>query len=518
MTLSRRTVRSLFTLVVACGLAPAQMTTCPGSGLSVTGGRFGDAFSLEISAPPGASAILASDVAGGPIMTPYGTVCLGLTPDLAVSPMPLDASGHFAWSDVLPLAPTFPAGSTLFTQAVLAHPSLPGGYAITNGAAVTMRPPRLAAFSMPAWIGNPTVGFQSSFDLIDPVTDTPTQSTPGIPWIGGQVVHLDRLGRFGMPITQIPSWLVPFAPPINSFYCIDDLTGAPALTIPNVWSMGGGTWRVSDDGEYLFVTLTGMGATYDRVWVKTYALASGSLLSVQAVSSPNFMTRGIYHVPGTSIVYVASIDRFHVVDGATGAEIATIMLPGPLSGVASSSTANSFAFEHQGLLYCVAGNQTVTIDMTTHTVVGTPVVNAANATVPLGIGPGSVGPALWASTWTQGSSTYSLVEMPLATLSPIGVTIMTTSPLSATPSAGGTEMLVQFSGGTVMAVNAANHSTVTLAGIGNLAVLRSDTLTKAYGFTYAGVLTSFQTDPCTGVSGIVPMPPSFTTTARCLSN
>jgi hypothetical protein len=504
-------MRSTLPLAVAIVAAAvqAQMPTCSGSGLTVAGGRLGDAFSLEIAGPPGAAGVLAADIAGGPVMTPYGSICLGLTPALTVSPCTLDANGRFALSGVLPLASSFPVGSTQFLQAALAHPTLPGGFMLTNGVAATIRSPRLALFHFSCW----TCGQPTSLDLLDPVTDTVAATVPSLPWNGGKVVHLKREGWFGWKV-GIPSALPPGSvlppnlPPNGTFVCVDDQSGATVLTIPNVWSMAGDEWAVSEDGNYLTVILTGMAPVYDRFWVKSYALPSGNLLSVQAVPSSGYAPHGIFHIPGTSIAYLASTDKIHVFDVAAGNEIATIMLPGNLSNPPYSSNGPG-AFLSQGILYCIAGNSLVGIDTSSHMIVAQgPTVSGAM--LAHGLGPGSAGPAIWASTAT--GSSYQLVEIPLSTLTPIAVAPLSVRPSHATPSAGGTEMIFDlYPPAMVMVVNGATHASVSFPGLVAATALRSDTLTKAYAISTGNpsgqaLLVSFPTDPCTGASSLVAAP------------
>jgi hypothetical protein len=512
----RLLVASFLALALAT-LASGQIPTCPGSGLAVTGGRFGDAFSLGITGPPGAAAILAADAADGQVMMSYGSICLGLTPALVTSPLVLDATGHFGTSGVLPLAPAFAAGETTFVQAALAHPSLSGGVALTNGAAVRFRPARMAVFRghglMPPGVGMTTL------DLIDPVTGGVAATITGIPLVGGGMWHLKRQGWFAWRMALPTSMQQTTSLLDGSLYCVDDATGANVLTIPDVWSMAGGSWDVGEDGAYMFLTSTGMGQVYDRFWFKVYDLFSGNLLSLGAVPSVNFMTRGIYPIPGTSLAYVASFNKFHVVSAQSTTEIATILLPGQLSGAYANygSYGNVYAFPTEGLLHCVAANMLITIDTTTHTIVNQAPLGP-NGVVPLRIGPGSSGPALWGVTLTPGSSTYDLVEIPLSTGTPILAATASTPPTSATPSAGGTEMLFQFANGDVVAVNCVTHATVTLPAIGQLRVLGSDTLTKAYAFTLTGV-SSFQTDPCSTSAVPITLSPGVTfPVANLLSN
>src|SRR6188474_1117522 len=77
----------LLALSLIASLACGQVVTCPGSGLTVSRTRIGDAFTLDIQGPAGAAAVLASDLQPGPTLTPYGSVCLGLTPSLVVTPI-----------------------------------------------------------------------------------------------------------------------------------------------------------------------------------------------------------------------------------------------------------------------------------------------------------------------------------------------------------------------------------------------------------------------------------------------
>src|SRR5688572_28420927 len=128
--------RAAVALLLCTALEAAQIPTCAGAGLSVTGGRFGDAWSIGLAGPPGAAAILASDLAPGPVMTPFGTVCVGLTPSLVTQPLTLDPAGSFSVTGLLPLGALLPPGATLYVQAAMADPFFPGGVGLTNGFAV----------------------------------------------------------------------------------------------------------------------------------------------------------------------------------------------------------------------------------------------------------------------------------------------------------------------------------------------------------------------------------------------
>jgi hypothetical protein len=481
-------IRAALVLALVTAAATGQSPTCPGSGLTVAGGVFGDGWSLSLAGPPSAAALLASDAMPGPVFTPYGPVCLGMSQALVTTPLTLDAAGQFSTSGILPLASAIPAGSTLFVQAALAHPSLPGGIALTNGAAVTVRPPRVGLFR--------SYSTQTaSVTLINPVNDTVALVLTTPPWGSNTVHRIPRLEWFGWT-----TW--------SGFYCVDSAGGANVLTIPDVQ----GTVEVSEDGARLFSLTFGTGQIPAPLLLKTWSLPSGSLVSTATIPVSGFVDRGIYPIPGTSTVYVGDADRFHVVDTASGAWVTTIPLPGMLSGPAWQSTppAPAYAFFSQGLLYAVAGTAIVGIDPVAHAIVAGPTQLVASSVVPLTVGPGSGGPALWAVRWNPNYFMLSKISLP-------GFNVVDVAPLAtwaerATLSAGGTEMILQQTpglGGTVVIVNVATNAIATIPGLGEVGVLRSDTLRKAYAHLAVNAAVSFQTDPYIGGGALIPIPPSY---------
>jgi hypothetical protein len=481
--------------------AGAQVATCPGSGLSITGGRLGDPWSIALTGPPSAAGVLASDAAGGPVATPFGTVCLGLTPSLVTTLLSLDATGNFAMSGVLPLAPPIPAGSTLFTQAALAHPSLPGGYSITNGFAVTIRPPALFVFRS----GLPSI------DRIDAVTDTVTHSI-SLPSLPGTAIRIPNHGWIAYRIG-------------NSVICIDDATCATALTLPGAFNTNEGpvgSMAVSDDGSYLFVS------TFNSTWngsvfgvlatVRTFSLPSGALIGAPAVFPfASCCNRGLYHVPGSMIVYVVATDRIHVVDGATGVLVTTIILPGVLAG------GGDFAFLSPGRMWVVVASSLYGIDTASHTQVAGPALLGAGSVLPMAIGPGPTGLSLWARE-SFGLGGAAIIHASLITLVPqtAGTLITSLYPPEAALSAGGTGMIVLASN-TGGANNLFDVSVTTGAmtpvasGIFDLEVLRSGSLKKAYVYGGSG-LVSIPTDPAMGPGTVIPLPNTYISTVRLLSN
>jgi hypothetical protein len=495
--------RFLFAVLLVASAAGAQVATCPGSGLSVMGGRLGDPWSIALTGPPGAAGVLASDASGGPVATPFGTVCLGLTPSLVTTPLTLDATGNFAMSGVLPVASPIPVGSTLFTQAALAHPTLPGGYSITNGAAVAIRSPALFVFRS---------GLTPLLDRIDAKTDTITFSV-ALPGQAGSILRIPRLGWIAFRIG-------------TSVICIDDLTGATVLTVPGAFNTNEspvGSMAVSDDGSYLFVstfgsTWTGSGFSV-LASVRTYSLPSGALVGAPAVFPfASCCNRGLYHVPGSTIVYVVATDRIYVVNGVTGVLITTLILPGSLAG------SKDFAFASPGRMWVVVAGSLYGIDTASHTQVAGPALLGAGSIVPLAIGPGPTGPSLWAiESFGLGGS--AIIHASLITLVPqtAGTLITSLFAPEAALSAGGTGMIVlsSGSGGSTANLFDVNVTTGAIApvasGIVDLEILRSGSLTKAYVYGSAG-LVSIPTDPTLGPGTVIPLPNTYVSTVRLLSN
>jgi hypothetical protein len=492
--------RFLFAATLIACAAQAQLTTCPGSGMSITGGRLGDPWSFTLSGPAGAAGVLASDLTGGPIATPLGSVCLGLTSFLATMPLTLDATGQFGMSGVLPLAPSFlPSGSTLFTQAALAHPSLPGGYSITNGLAVTIRPPALFVFR---------TGLVPTLDRIDAATDTITLSAPIPGWQGGPALRIPRLGWIAFRIG-------------TAVAIIDDLTGAVLMTIPGAWDANSDPTRsmaVSGDGAHLYVSSfasTWTGTSYSLVMtLRTFSLPSGVLVSAPVIPFAGTVNKGLYPVPGTPIVYAAANDRLYVLDVMAGVLVNTIPFPGPLSG------GRQFAFVSPGRIWVVVAGSLIGIDTTTHAQVAGPSV-LGSFVVPVSIGPGPSGPALWALESFAGGGS-AILQAPLATLVPQTLGTLTPFPISpdGALSAGGTGMLVlpATGGSTLWDVNVAT-STIAPVASGTVAfeVLRSGTLTKTYSYGNTG-LVSTQTDPTIGPGTVIPLPNTALAQVLLVSN
>jgi hypothetical protein len=138
-------MRSRFTTALAAlfltTIATAQ--SCPSVGVSVdaSGGRLGDTWRVDIQASPTVIGVLGLDLAGGPIPTPLGTICLGLTPALVTGAFVTDPAGAAAFTGVLPPVSAF-AGIDIYTAAVTIDPAQPTGWGVSNGDSFKVREPR----------------------------------------------------------------------------------------------------------------------------------------------------------------------------------------------------------------------------------------------------------------------------------------------------------------------------------------------------------------------------------------
>ena len=132
---------ALVPLLLAVHVAPAQ---CPplGLDLTATGGRMGDPFLVTLTGTPSVSGLLGIDATAGPVSTPIGLICLGLSPGTLLSPFTLDLAGNFSLGGIAPAIP-YLTGFTAHMQAAAADPFQPNGLALSNGESLTLRPPRL---------------------------------------------------------------------------------------------------------------------------------------------------------------------------------------------------------------------------------------------------------------------------------------------------------------------------------------------------------------------------------------
>src|SRR5262245_60097383 len=103
---STRVPRSALLAAFVTITALGQSSCSPnGLWLSLSSTRLGDPFSLDIAGAPLSYGLLASDIAEGPTLTPFGPVCLALTTWLQTAPFTLDAQGMFHLGGMLSVDP-----------------------------------------------------------------------------------------------------------------------------------------------------------------------------------------------------------------------------------------------------------------------------------------------------------------------------------------------------------------------------------------------------------------------------
>jgi hypothetical protein len=209
----------ILSLAALAVLSSAVAGQCPSNGLTLTfsGERLGDPFALNLYGSPGLSGLLAIDDTGGPVMTPIGPVCLGLTPNLQLLNFALDGSGAFNLGGLLPPNPLF-TGMQAYLQAAAADAGQPGGFAVSNGLHLTLRPPRVFFFN-PGYT-SPFGTVSGSFCAYDALSDV--AYTPAIPLPGAV---LDAI--------MVPSlnWLAILLH-TGTLLCYDANTMQPALSLP----------------------------------------------------------------------------------------------------------------------------------------------------------------------------------------------------------------------------------------------------------------------------------------------
>src|SRR5688572_10155261 len=101
----RKPIQSVLVLAL---LSAALLGQCPSNGLVLTfsGERLGDPWGLSLYGTPGVSGLVGVDETGGPVLTPIGPICLGLTPNLQLLSFALDGTGQFSMGGLLPPSPS----------------------------------------------------------------------------------------------------------------------------------------------------------------------------------------------------------------------------------------------------------------------------------------------------------------------------------------------------------------------------------------------------------------------------
>jgi hypothetical protein len=377
----------LAVLVVLALLSAAVLGQCPSNGLTLTfaGERLGDPWALNLYGAPGASGVLAVDDTGGPVLTPIGPVCLGLTPNLQLLDFQLDGTGQFGMGGLLPPSPSL-INFTAFLQAAAPSPSIPGGFAVSNGASLKLRPPRVF-FIHPGYASpfGSTPGAFCGYDALGDVVFTPA-------------IQLAGLVQDAIMIPAL-NWIA-FLLGNGTVACYDAHTGAPTLTIP-VATTPSYAAEIAVEGTTLYALHRGMvpspfsGGTPGAL--TSYSLPTGTPGFTCNLSSGN--PNGLLVLPGTGAAYLRLGSNIVPVSLVSGIELPWIVLGGAAGEISEWVLGGT-------VLYCLLPGQSAgifgspavppeiaSINTFTHTVIHT----ATALNVPSGpatmirYGPGTLG-------------------------------------------------------------------------------------------------------------------------------
>jgi hypothetical protein len=222
-------------------LAAGQCSTPNGLLLSFNGERIGDPFALNLNGSPGVSGLIGLDDTAGPVSTPIGTVCLGLTPNLQFLPFTLDGFGTYSLGGVIPPLGGL-IGVTVHTQAAAADPAVPGGFALSNGRAINLRPPRV--FFIAPGYPSPFGTVNGSWCSYDAFGNTVTSGANPLPHSVQDAIMIPSLGWLAILLSN------------GTLMCFDAATNAPTLTLP-ILTTPGYPIRIAVEGTTLYVLYHG---------------------------------------------------------------------------------------------------------------------------------------------------------------------------------------------------------------------------------------------------------------------
>jgi hypothetical protein len=161
--------------MIAAGAPAVAQGTCPSAGLMLdtAGGRLGDKATVSFQGTPSAGGLLGVDFGPGPTVTPFGTVCLALSPALFTLPIALDGAGSGAVVFPPQLSPSL-AGVTAFVQAFVVDGTTPFGLAFSNSDAIGLYLPRAYLLNQ----GTIPTGSPGTLVYYDALVDLPGAAIP----------------------------------------------------------------------------------------------------------------------------------------------------------------------------------------------------------------------------------------------------------------------------------------------------------------------------------------------------
>jgi hypothetical protein len=494
-------MRSRFTTALAAlfltTIATAQ--SCPSVGVSVdaSGGRLGDTWRVDIQASPTVIGVLGLDLAGGPIPTPLGTICLGLTPALVTGAFVTDPAGAAAFTGVLPPVSAF-AGIDIYTAAVTIDPAQPTGWGVSNGDSFKVREPR--------------------FWYVSLGTSTPFGTTPGAiaatNVIADNVVYSQTLAAAVRDVATVTErgWLTVLEAN-GAFVAYDGVSPTPVLnTVLTGTAASASKILPLPGGNALLLLSYGTAPS---------PFSSGTPGSVHYVTLPGGAVTStplptgnpdaIIRVPGTSLVYLRIANGVIPFDYATAQVYPVIALASGFGGLVDWQMAGS-------LLYVLHGGTAAgpfssgqpaaisIIDTIGQTTLST---NQLTMTAPLQMlraGPGSAGPALYVYGNAAGLQELAQVTLtPVATIPVGGITAMELSSL------GSLWLLLSTAPASLTGIPVGSALVLPLAGLSGvpapaLAVSPSASYGKVGIAVSNNVASPFQTDPTWAVGTSVVLP------------
>lgn len=501
-------LRTTAALVLLSSFSSVALAQCPSTGVALTasGGRLGDGWRVDAVGPAGALGVFGLDIAGGtPVPTPFGPICLGLTPALVALTFVFDPTGHGFVGGVMPANPIF-AGTTIYAAALAFSPQLPGGFGVGNGAQFTLREPR--------------------FWCVSPGTTSPFGSTPGV------IVPMNGISDSTLYSLTLPSSVI-------------DAATAPQRGLLVV-RLGNGALAAYDGSgptPVWNVALTGNAASSSRL----LAVSDDLLLMLSPGSAPGPFGGG---TPGTihlvSLTNGALLQSYPMASGNPDAMLAVagttqVVLRlasgvatfdwsnGQYSPVTALPTTNGGFVDWQatgGLLYVLHSGTTPgpfggtgtppavsVVTIPSPTVLWTVPLTMTGTASMLRVGPGSAGPGLY----VYGSAGV-LQEYSQVLVNPVGSLSVGTGINSMELSALGTQWLLLCAGGgcggpTLLQMAAGTNTLLPVAALqaapSPLAVSPSASYGKACFVQGSNLGTPFVTDPAGTLGGVVlPAPTS----------
>src|SRR5712671_1545395 len=396
-------------------VAAAAQSPCPPQGLTLAthGGRLGDAWSIDMVGTPSALGVVGFDLAAGPVVTPIGTICLGLSPQLVTLLFTFDPAGHAAVGSVMPVIPSL-VGLTVHTAAVAFDATQPNGFAISNGAALSPHQPRLY--------------------FINPGTSSPFGTTPGsfaaLNGVTDDVAFTQPLATNVRDATFVRErgWLVVLLGN-GALAGFDGTTGAPVLNVALSGPAASAAQLVSPPGgDQLLLMTTGTppnpfgGGTPGALHI--VSLPTGAVASTIPLVSGNPVAMIL--VPGTNLVFLRLATGVLAIDYANAVAFPAVPLPTGFGSLVDWQIAGSTLYcLHAGVAPGPFGGSRLpaalsAVDVNTQIALFT---NPLTMQVPVALlraGPGTTGPSLY----VYGVAAASLEEFAQGTGTPTGSVIV----------------------------------------------------------------------------------------------